>query len=95
MKRALLSLPSKASAACPGPSLRIRLKRDSGAKPTVINNVETLAAVPYIILRGAEEFRKYGSEQSPGTKTFALTGDVANTGLIEVPMGLDPARSGV
>ena len=57
-------------------------------KPTVINNVETLAAVPYIILRGAEEFRKYGSEQSPGTKTFALTGDVANTGLIEVPMGL-------
>jgi NADH-quinone oxidoreductase subunit F len=57
-------------------------------KPTVINNVETLAAVPYIVLHGAESFKQYGSEQSPGTKTFALTGDVANTGLIEVPMGL-------
>jgi NADH-quinone oxidoreductase subunit F len=57
-------------------------------KPTVINNVETLAAVPYIIWRGASEFRKYGVANSPGTKTFALTGEVANTGLIEVPMGL-------
>lgn len=56
-------------------------------KPTIINNVETLAAVPKIILKGAKEFRKYGTESSPGTKTFALTGHVANTGLIEVPFG--------
>jgi NADH-quinone oxidoreductase subunit F len=57
-------------------------------KPTIINNVETLAAVPFVILHGAAELRKYGVAKSPGTKTFALTGAVANTGLIEVPMGL-------
>jgi len=56
-------------------------------KPTTINNVETLSAVPYIILNGAENFKKVGTESSPGTKTFALTGHVANTGLIEVPFG--------
>ncbi|MDR0522184.1 MAG: 4Fe-4S binding protein [Planctomycetaceae bacterium] len=56
-------------------------------KPTVINNVETLAAVPYIISEGAKEYRKVGTEGSPGTKTFALTGHVVNTGLIEVPFG--------
>ncbi|RJP65695.1 MAG: NADH-quinone oxidoreductase subunit F [Ignavibacteriales bacterium] len=56
-------------------------------KPTVINNVETLATVPLIINMGADEFRKIGKEKSPGTKTFALTGHVANTGLIEVPFG--------
>ncbi|MFO7848446.1 MAG: NADH-ubiquinone oxidoreductase-F iron-sulfur binding region domain-containing protein, partial [Spirochaetia bacterium] len=56
-------------------------------KPTVVNNVETLAAVPLIILDGAQEYRKIGTERSPGTKTFALTGHVANTGLIEVPFG--------
>jgi len=56
-------------------------------KPTVINNVETLATVPQIILQGAKEFRSCGTEKSPGTKTFALTGHVANTGLIEVPFG--------
>ncbi|MDR3195742.1 MAG: NADH-quinone oxidoreductase subunit NuoF [Endomicrobium sp.] len=56
-------------------------------KPTAINNVETLAAVPIIINYGAEEFRKIGTENSPGTKTFALTGNVANAGLIEVPLG--------
>ncbi len=56
-------------------------------KPTVINNVETLATVPLIIRHGAGEFRQIGSEKSPGTKTFALTGHVANTGLIEVPFG--------
>ncbi len=55
--------------------------------PSVINNVETLATVPEIILKGAENFRKVGTESSPGTKTFALTGNVANTGLIEVPFG--------
>ncbi len=56
-------------------------------KPTVINNVETLASVPRIISEGAIEFRKLGTETSPGTKTFALTGHVVNTGLIEVPFG--------
>jgi NADH-quinone oxidoreductase subunit F len=56
-------------------------------KPTVINNVETLAQVPRILLEGAEAYRKLGTSSSPGTKTFALTGHVVNTGLIEVPFG--------
>ena len=56
-------------------------------KPTVINNVETLATVPLILRQGAAEFRSVGTPSSPGTKTFALTGHVANTGLIEVPFG--------
>ena len=56
-------------------------------KPTVINNVETLASVAYIIRNGAEKYREVGPQNSPGTKTFALTGHVANTGLIEVPFG--------
>ncbi|HLV32370.1 MAG TPA: NADH-ubiquinone oxidoreductase-F iron-sulfur binding region domain-containing protein [Chitinispirillaceae bacterium] len=56
-------------------------------KPTIINNIETLASVPIIIRNGADEFRKIGTAKSPGTKTFALTGHVANTGLIEVPFG--------
>ncbi|HAH85975.1 MAG TPA: NADH-quinone oxidoreductase subunit F, partial [Armatimonadetes bacterium] len=56
-------------------------------KPTVINNVETLASIPIIMQMGAAAFRKLGTEASPGTKTFALTGHVANTGLIEVPFG--------
>lgn len=56
-------------------------------QPTVINNVETLATVPLIMRMGAAEFRRRGTEKSPGTKTFALTGHVANTGLIEVPFG--------
>ncbi|MGC8777146.1 MAG: NADH-quinone oxidoreductase subunit NuoF [Candidatus Caldatribacteriaceae bacterium] len=57
-------------------------------KPTVINNVETLANVPAIILRGADWFRSFGTLTSPGTKTFALAGKVKNTGLVEVPMGI-------
>ena len=56
-------------------------------KPTVINNVETLANIPVIILKGAEWFSKIGTETSKGTKVFALTGKVNNSGLIEVPMG--------
>ncbi len=56
-------------------------------KPTVLNNVETFANVPKIILQGAEWFRSIGTEGSPGTKTFSLTGCIKNTGLIEVPMG--------
>jgi len=57
-------------------------------KPTVINNVETLANVAPIILNGAEWYRGFGTERSPGTKVFTLTGDIVNEGLIEVPMGI-------
>lgn len=56
-------------------------------RPTLINNVETLANVPVIMLKGAKWFNSMGTETSKGTKTFALTGEVNNTGLIEVPMG--------
>ena len=56
-------------------------------KPTVLNNVETYANVPKILLQGADWFRTIGTEGSPGTKTFSLTGAIENTGLIEVPMG--------
>ncbi|MGO9378039.1 MAG: NADH-quinone oxidoreductase subunit NuoF [Dissulfurispiraceae bacterium] len=57
-------------------------------KPTVINNVETLANIAYIITKGAGWYSSYGTEKSKGTKVFALTGKVKNTGLIEVPMGI-------
>lgn len=56
-------------------------------KPTVINNVETLANVPIVFLKGGEEFAKVGTEGSKGTKVFAVTGKVRNSGLVEVPMG--------
>ncbi len=57
-------------------------------KPTCLNNVETFANVPIIINRGSAWFSKIGTEKSKGTKIFALTGNVKNTGLIEVPMGI-------
>jgi NADH-quinone oxidoreductase subunit F len=56
-------------------------------KPTLINNVETFANITKIIQKGAAWFKNFGTSKSSGTKTFALTGQVANTGLIEVPMG--------
>ena len=56
-------------------------------KPTVLNNVETYANIPQIILNGPEWFRSIGTEKSPGTKVFALGGKITNTGLVEVPMG--------
>lgn len=56
-------------------------------KPTVLNNVETFANVRHIIMNGADWYKSYGTKNSPGTKAFALTGNVRNTGLIEVPMG--------
>ena len=56
-------------------------------RPTVINNVETLANIPVIINKGADWFNKIGTETTKGTKVFALTGKVNNSGLIEVPMG--------
>ena len=56
-------------------------------KPTVLNNVETYANIPQIILNGPEWFRSMGTEKSAGTKVFALGGNIKNTGLVEVPMG--------
>lgn len=56
-------------------------------RPTVINNVETLANIPVIITKGADWFSKIGTEKSKGTKVFALGGKINNTGLVEVPMG--------
>ncbi|MDD4223849.1 MAG: NADH-quinone oxidoreductase subunit NuoF [Candidatus Cloacimonetes bacterium] len=57
-------------------------------QPTVVNNVETLANLPTIFLKGADWFASMGTETSKGTKVFALTGDIKNTGLVEVPMGI-------
>jgi NADP-reducing hydrogenase subunit HndC len=57
-------------------------------KPTVINNVETLANIPYILLKGGDNFAKVGTATSKGTKVFAVTGKVRNSGLVEVPMGI-------
>ena len=56
-------------------------------QPTIINNVETLAAVPLIIRNGSSWFASFGTEKSKGTKVFALAGDIENTGIVEVPMG--------
>lgn len=56
-------------------------------KPTLLNNVETFANVPIIIEKGADWYKTIGPVKSPGTKAFALTGNIVNTGLIEVPMG--------
>ena len=56
-------------------------------KPTLLNNVETYANIPQIILRGADWFAKMGTEKSKGTKVFALGGKISNTGLVEIPMG--------
>ena len=57
-------------------------------KPTNINNVETFGNVAHILRGGAEQYRSIGTETSTGTKVFALTGKIANTGLVEVPMGM-------
>jgi NADH-quinone oxidoreductase subunit F len=72
------------------PRLRPPYPVESGlrGRPTVINNVETLACVPWIVRRGAEAFAALGTESSKGTKVFALAGKIRNGGLIEVPMGM-------
>lgn len=72
------------------PRLRPPFPAESGlwGRPTNINNVETLAAVPWIILNGADAFAARGYEKSKGTKVFALAGKVNRTGLAEVPMGM-------
>lgn len=57
-------------------------------KPTNINNVETYANIPWIILHGAEEYNKFGTDKSKGTKVFALAGKIKRSGLVEVPMGM-------
>lgn len=57
-------------------------------KPTIISNVETFANIPQIILQGSNWFSEYGTEKSKGTKVFALAGDINNTGIVEVPMGI-------
>ena len=76
--------------AIPEPRQRPPYPVQSGlwGQPTVINNVETLANVPWIVLHGAEEFARIGTPTSKGTKIFSLVGKINNTGLIEVPMGL-------
>ncbi len=56
-------------------------------KPTIVNNVETLACVPYILREGAKDFASVGTEKSKGTKVFALGGKINNVGLVEIPMG--------
>ncbi len=57
-------------------------------KPTNINNVETFANIPWIIIHGAEAYAQYGTEKSKGTKVFALAGKIRHSGLVEVPMGM-------
>ena len=64
------------------------VERGLWGQPTLLNNVETFANVPSIILKGAEWFVSIGTENNSGTKAFALTGNINNTGLIEVPMGV-------
>lgn len=71
----------------PSPKPPFPAQKGLWGKPTIINNVETLAHVPRILNLGPEQFRSVGTPESPGTKTFALTGHVANTGLVEVPFG--------
>ncbi len=73
---------------CPVPRPPYPSVKGLWGKPTIINNVETLANVPVILHKGGDWFAKIGSETSKGTKVFALTGKIKNTGLIEVPMGI-------
>jgi NADH-quinone oxidoreductase subunit F len=72
------------------PRIKVPRSTEKGlfGKPTVLNNVETFANIPKIILKGGAWFASIGTERSKGTKIFALTGKVRNTGLVEVPMGI-------
>jgi len=72
----------------PRPKPPFPIHKGLWGKPTVLNNVETFANIPRIILKGADWFSSLGTENSGGTKVFALTGKVKNTGLIEVPLGI-------
>jgi NADH-quinone oxidoreductase subunit F len=71
----------------PSPKPPFPAQKGLWGKPTVINNVETLSNIPRILAVGAHAYRSMGTEGSPGTKTFAVTGHVANTGLVEMPFG--------
>jgi NADP-reducing hydrogenase subunit HndC len=73
---------------CPVPRPPYPSVKGLWGKPTVINNVETLANIPVILLKGGKWFSEIGTETAKGTKVFALTGKVKNSGLIEVPMGI-------
>jgi NADH:ubiquinone oxidoreductase subunit F (NADH-binding)/(2Fe-2S) ferredoxin/NAD-dependent dihydropyrimidine dehydrogenase PreA subunit len=72
------------------PRVRPPFPAQSGlfGRPTNINNVETFANIPVILSQGSAEYRKYGTEASPGTRTFALAGKIERTGLVEVPFGI-------
>jgi NADH-quinone oxidoreductase subunit F len=76
------------------PRLRPPYPSEEGlwGKPTLVNNVETYASVPWIFRHGAKAFAKLGSKESKGTKTFALAGKIKRSGLIEVPMGMTLRR---
>ena len=71
----------------PRPRAPFPAKKGLFGRPTILNNVETYANIPQIILKGADWFRSMGTPTSPGTKVFALGGKIKNTGLVEVPMG--------
>ncbi|MDV7393198.1 SLBB domain-containing protein, partial [Arthrospira platensis SPKY1] len=58
------------------------------ASPTVVNNVETIANIPYIVDRGVDWFRKFGTEKSPGFKLFSVSGHVESPGIYEAPLGI-------
>jgi NADH-quinone oxidoreductase subunit F len=76
----------------PAPRPPYPAERGLWGHPTLVNNVETFAVVSWILRHGAAEFRKQGTAQSPGTKAFALAGDIQRGGLVEVPMGLTLRR---
>ncbi len=72
------------------PSIKPPFPAVSGflGKPTIVNNVETVAAVPWIVTHGAEAYRQFGTEKSPGTKLWSVSGPVKNQGVYEIPLGL-------
>jgi NADH-quinone oxidoreductase subunit F len=72
------------------PSIKPPFPAVSGflGKPTIVNNVETVAAVPWIMIHGAAAYREYGTEKSPGTKLWSVSGPVKNQGVYEVPLGI-------
>lgn len=72
----------------PTPKLWRATEKGLWDRPTVLNNVETFANIPKIILKGADWFKNLGTERSGGTKVFSLTGKVNNTGLVEIPLGV-------
>jgi len=76
----------------PRPKYILPVERGLWSKPSIINNVETLANVPPIIVNGADWFTSLGTDKSKGTKIFSLVGKIKNTGLVEVPMGISLRR---